>query len=653
MKRIVYAAIAVLAAVSCTSGRYHWSEDSLIAPDGSIVGQASASANKGIGIRTKTEKVAESTFKVTFTFTADEDVEDARLNADFIHSSHSDYWMLPAVSYNGNWWGKGLEPKGAGKDGRWRTYSYRRSPIPGAIYSEGERHAVATWSDVPQCSQDDFSYSVMPEDSATTHRLVWPEEELPDFYCNRDKYDQGWRRSASMKAGESRSLIMYVDVTGIEPQHKAVSHFLKQCWNSMEHPHMAVPDYNAVWDLGTRFFKKSLWAEEGIFKGFSIGLLPGADGNWFQRPGGRYESGWCGQNISASCSLLWDYLKHGDKESLEKGLATLDCWADNCRLPNGLFITQFDPILDGGECRIDACNLGTSAMNFLVAEQLAKECGHDRPQYRELALAALDFVMADQQDNGCYARGWTYDGECIFREGTVGMFMVPPMIDAYSITGEQKYLDSALKAYEYYFSELRNDGYTTAGALDTWCIDKESSVSLIRSAIRMYKLSGEQRYLDDAVMVSYYLSTWMWHYDGIYPEDDSFSINDFHTFGGTSVSTQHHHLDVYACLWTPEWVELAELTGDSQWREKADAIWAYACQKISDGTTAINGRVRPAGGQNEACFENYWGFSLRQGESAEGLREAPSSSRQDRLNDWLVAWPSAFRLEAMRRMDVI
>lgn len=413
MKRIVYAAIAVLAAVSCTSGRYHWSEDSLIAPDGSIVGQASASANKGIGIRTKTEKVAESTFKVTFTFTADEDVEDARLNADFIHSSHSDYWMLPAVSYNGNWWGKGLEPKGAGKDGRWRTYSYRRSPIPGAVYSEGERHAVATWSDVPQCSQDDFSYSVMPEDSATTHRLVWPEEELPDFYCNRDRYDQGWRRSASMKAGESRSLTMYVDVTGIEPQHKAVSHFLKQCWNSMEHPHMAVPDYNAVWDLGTRFFKKSLWAEEGIFKGFSIGLLPGADGNWFQRPGGRYESGWCGQNISASCSLLWDYLRHGDKESLEKGLATLDCWADNCRLPNGLFITQFDPILDGGECRIDACNLGTSAMNFLVAEQLAKECGHDRPQYRELALAALDFVMADQQDNGCYARGWTYDGECI------------------------------------------------------------------------------------------------------------------------------------------------------------------------------------------------------------------------------------------------
>ena len=643
---------SVLIFVSCGTSPYKWQGTTLTGEDGVPLGRLESTASEGIEASHKIKMVGEGTYRITWSFKAVRDVEDVRICADFVTPCAADYWMLPAVSYNGNHWGRGLEPKGAAQDGKWRTYSFRRSPIPGAIYSEGS-YAVATWSDVPQNVTENFSYSVMPEAAQTTHRLIWPEEELPVSYTNRDKYDKGWRRNANMSAGEVKTLTMFLSVNVVEPEHRSMAKFLTYCWNNMEHPVVEIPDNQQVWEYGTRYFKETLWSEEGIFKGFSIGLHTDGQTGWKKRASGRYESGWCGQNIGVSCSLLWDYLKRGNKESLEKGLATLDCWADNCRLPNGLFITQFDPILDGGECRIDACNLGISAMNYLVAEKLAAECGYERPQDRELALAALDFAEADQQPDGCYARGWTYSGECIFREGTVGAFLIPPMIDAYSLTGNEKYLISAVKAYNYYYSQLKVDGFTTAGALDTWCIDKESSVSLLRSSIRMYKLTEEQKYLDDAVLVSHYLSTWMWHYDGIYPENDAFTLNDFHTFGGTSVSSQHHHLDVFACLWTPEWTELAELTGDRQWAEKADAIWRFSCQKISDGTLVMNGRVRPYGSQNEACFECDWGFSNPQSESLDGLRPAPDPANPDRINDWLVAWPSAFRLESLRRMDAV
>ena len=141
--------------------------------------------------------------------------------------------------------------------------------------------------------------------------------------------------------------------------------------------------------------------------------------------------------------------------------------------------------------------------------------------------------------------------------------------------------------------------------------------------------------------VSYYLSTWLWHYDGAYPEDDAFSQYGLHTFGFTSVSVQHNHLDPYALYWVPEWVELSELTGDRQWLEKARAIWLAGNQLLSDGTLRVNGLLRPAGSQNEAYFECGWGLGPAGAYNREG----------GRINDWLVAWPGAFRLETLRHLD--
>ena len=177
---------------------------------------------------------------------------------------------------------------------------------------------------------------------------------------------------------------------------------------------------------------------------------------------------------------------------------------------------------------------------------MAKECGMERPEYERVAYSICDFVVSDQQDNGCYAKGWLPNGESIYREGTIGCFLVPAMIEAYRRSGEKKYLDSGLKAYNHYLAELKENGFTTAGALDTWCIDKESSISLLRSAIRFHRLTGSPEYIEDALAISYYLSTWLWHYDGIYPEGDDFSEYGYHTFGATSVSVQHNHLDPYA-----------------------------------------------------------------------------------------------------------
>ena len=156
---------------------------------------------------------------------------------------------------------------------------------------------------------------------------------------------------------------------------------------------------------------------------------------------------------------------------------------------------------------------------------------------------------------------------------------------------------------------------------------------VLRSALMLYEATGDRRYIDKAENVSHYLSTWLWHYKADYTSEEDAARYGYNTFGATSVSTQHHHLDVYAIMWVAEWLKLAELTGNDMWREKALAVWTNGCQFVSDGTLEINGRIRPVGSQNEAFFECDWSYRPN-----------------NRINDWLVAWPGAFRLETLRSL---
>ncbi len=601
----------------------------------SLLGHIDISEAEGIAHSERMERLDSATFCISCVFQAERDVEDVHLQVGFTHSSPSSYWMIPAVSYNGNHWGKGREPKGAKEKGQWRTLSYRRTPIPGAMYSEGRSYAFATWSEVPLEADKDFSISLQPDQEKTSHCYLWPEEEMPVTYSGRDHFDKGYRKTCSLGKGEKVEMKVYVHIAPVQKGHAAMRSFLGKAWEMAGKPEVEVLSPQRLWELGIQYARESLWAEEGDYRGFSIGLTLDPNGNWQQRPGGKYEIGWCGQNASLAISLLQDYLKNGRQESLEKGMATLDTWS-RCALPNGLFVCHYDNILYGNQGPIDACNLGTAAVNFFEACDMARQCGFERPQYDSLAYRICDFVMKDQQPSGCYAKGWEPSGKALYREGTVGCFMVLPMIEAYRKSRNEAYLASARRAYDFYIRELHENGFTTAGALDTWCIDKESSISLLRSALRLYRLTQEKNFVEDAVAISYYLSTWLWHYDEAYPPGDNFADYGFHTFGATSVSVQHNHLDPYALYWVPEWMELSDITGDSQWRQKARAIWHNGNQLVSDGTLEINGHLRPAGSQNEAYFECQWGFT--------------GNTDINRINDWLVAWPGAFRLETLRRL---
>ena len=626
---------------SCSNQSRLYVGDGRLYIDGTTVGEIAPYETANIRTTDKVERVNDNTIKLTRTFEALADIDSVRLTIDIRHSRPCHRAIIPSVCYDGNHWGRGKEPKGYATDGVCHTYSYRRTPIPGATYSESEKYSVAVWSELPTGESEAFSCSILPDSLATTHTLILPEEERPFTYIDKNRYGAPHTIKLAMQKGDRKQLQAYIHIIEKQEGTDPIGPFIDQAWAMADKKYAKVIPAEKVWEYGVRYAKESLWAEEREYKGFSIGLLPNGQGGWKQRPFVKYEIGWCGQNSSYINSLLVDYLRGGNIESKEKALAAIDTWTAPATLrPNGFYTISYDDILAGRTTAVsDACNLGTAAYNFFEASVLLQQCEDSlrAARTKEVALAICDFVKARQDSTGVYGKGWNEVGECLYRDGTVGAFMIAPMLSAYNVTGDKSYLASATDAYDYYYDEFLKNGYTTAGALDTWCVDKESSMPLLRASLLFFDATGDSTYISKAERISNYLSTWMWHYTADYDGNTDMEVYGYNTFGATSVSVQHHHLDVYALLFVGDWLRLAELTGRSIWREKALAVWTNGCQLISDGTLEINGLVRPAGGQNEAFFNCRWGFGGTPGKS--------------RINNWLVAWPGAFRLETLRKLS--
>lgn len=574
---------------------------------------------------------------------------DVRLTMDLVAPWRATYAMIPAVSYDGNQWGSGLEPKGFRRDGVPWAFAFHRTSIAGATYSEGDAWSVALFGRTP-AADCGFSCALIPDAGETTHRLIWPEEETPLVYRERDKYAEPFVGRLTLQPGQIFAATAYIVVAPVTRPRTAWRKLLDEAWKLNYRPQRPRYSPQETWQLGMTYAKDAVWAEEGVFKGFSIGLV--WDGQkWLQRPTRKYEIGWAGQNASLACSLLHDYLNTRDQSSLDKGLATLDTWARHGRFESGLINAIIDPVIGLKRKDIhDACNLGNAAADYLEAYDLARQCGAERPEYKELALGICDFMLAQQLPDGRYGRAWSRDGTCLDRDGTIGAFVIPGMIAAHRATGRGEYLASAERAYECYYSGLRTQGFTTAGALDTDCIDKESAWPLLDAGLSLYDLTGDRGYLDAVEAAAYYTATWQYHFSVPTPAGSMFEDMQYDSFGGTAVSTQHHHIDPYAVRCVPMWLRLAELTGNRLWEQRALAAWCNGMMGLSDGTLKLRG-TKPARpmipSQAESCHR---AVTLPRGTQCEGYFQTRWLEHGD-SSFLLVAWPTAFRLETLRHLS--
>ena len=548
------------------------------------------------------------------------------------------------------------------------TSAMRKLTCPTAVclgYFDGvHRGHLALMSE----ANDNTACSLYAVDEGELHVVIFPEEEKPRTL---QRHFWGGPFQGTMEPKCDFTAILQAKTSeGGKFRYKTLLDF---AWRYYGHPIAAPRTAAELYKLSIAFSRYLFEREPDGFAAFTTGA------QWFKGVTGyikqehRYQLGWVGQNTSMANAFIYDYLKNGSKVNLKLALEANDSWIKFCTLKKGFLASRvdrhpqrfmdyehlkpedIDPWKWGDDLREsmlgrlgkklrrdpdggiaithDACNLGTGADGYFEAYDLLKEAGIDRPEYLQTAYDICDFAIENQSEDGSFAKSWSTTGELIAKDGTIGCFFCLPLVKAYQKSGEQKYLDSAVRAFDFYYTELAEKGFTTAGALDTYSIDKESSSPLLRVALRLYDVTKDPKYIEAGEKIGWYLSTWMMHFTVNYPEDCMISELGFDTFGSTSVSTPHQALDQYALRDVLSFLKLYELTGAVQWRERALAFWCNASQGISDGTLYINERLRPAGGQDEAIFHTRWGRHVSPGFG---------------LSQWLPAWPCAFRLEDLR-----
>ena len=252
MKKAFILLSLLVTLVGCNNDFRLSSDDNKIYYGETPVGTFLPIASDAVAYDDQMEFLDDNTLKITRTFTALQDIDSIRLTLNFRHESECQSAMIPSVSYDGNHWGKGKEPKGFQTDGVWHTYSYRRTPIPGATYSEGKDFAVAMWSTNPTNEADAFSCSLMPEDTEVTHSLILPEEERPFIYSGRDSYKDGFARKLSMRKGETRKMEAYLSVSPKLDNSYPIAAFLDKAWELADKEYAKGIPADKVWEYGIR-----------------------------------------------------------------------------------------------------------------------------------------------------------------------------------------------------------------------------------------------------------------------------------------------------------------------------------------------------------------------------------------------------------------
>ena len=373
------------------------------------------------------------------------------------------------------------------------------------------------------------------------------------------------------------------------------------------------------------------------------------------RRNGRYECGWCGQNISNAFLLLFNEAEKQnftltqktpiapfdlafaikgtfDTESQDflDAVSILNTW-QKYRFPSGLFPVLMDDVLHGKtEFALDLCNLGWLVYQYLNCYVLLKNGGTERRDYLESARGVLDALLHYPSLGKGFPQTVNEKGEILCDLGMAGGMMTVAALQMYRITAEEKYLAAGKDSFDFYYDAYLAKNAAAGGALDTYCIDKESAGPILRAALMLERLTADAEYLKKAENIACYLQTWMFYYDIPFPEGTDAQRLGFTTFGATAVSTQHHHLDCWASFYIPDFRYLAEQTGHNVWKLASQALREYTFGGISDGKTELHGFLRPAGAQNEAIFQSDWSFD--------------GKHKKGEFNDWLVSWVNAFRL---------
>ena len=569
-------------------------------------------------------------------------------------------YLIPCVNYNGNADINNEVPTGTQKNGENWVFAYDRSSIPSCTLTENENLFCALFaSDINNDSLASSSSLIKSEDGTFFQRIYYPVTEAPLTYSGKRKFTKRYDNYVTLDSNDEFNAQFYI-LTGKPKYRNYAFATLSDRLNTIFPDNKkSVLSFNTLYSTQILFLKSLMEhfeARLAIAGSFDTPLANRQSGRgkpitpeemiefakdkknleFFKAKGSG--AGFSSQGILSARMLLNDALKNDDKKMIELSLEMLDEWIKN-QTENGLF---YDTIPHKYPYA-NTCVQGQGIYEMTAAFVTLTQYGLDGNRFLNFACQIADFFIKNYTDEYAFGVQWNIDtSECISKFGATGGFIIVGLTELYQVTGKSIYLDYSIKSINFYFKNYLDKFLCSGGAIDCTSVDRESAYPFIRSALNLYEITKQDKYLTYAIKAAYYFSSWIYCYDTIFDKNSDFSLYGYSTKGGTLIGTEHHAIDPYGVIVVPEFYRLYKYTDNINWKIKADMMWKNGMLGITTDTNhKIHGIQRPIGSQSEAFFPCRW------------TKYRPTCEERGHFVDFLPSWPAAFRLYTMTHPDFI
>jgi hypothetical protein len=151
-----------------------------------------------------------------------------------------------------------------------------------------------------------------------------------------------------------------------------------------------------------------------------------------------------------------------------------------------------------------------STMMDLIRQEKAH--GHQHPEWFKWAKSYADWLLKQQREDGSFPMTWS-DKTGAVKEGTTGVTSyaaVPLLVKMSEVTGDNKYLNSAIHAADYIWENFGSKCVFLGATGTTTVADKESGMLSLEAFLVLYENTKETKWLDYARTAGSYTESWIW-----------------------------------------------------------------------------------------------------------------------------------------------
>jgi hypothetical protein len=285
--------------------------------------------------------------------------------------------------------------------------------------------------------------------------------------------------------------------------------------------------------------------------------------------------GFCGKNLEAAQFLLREAeLDSGPRgESLRRLGETIITSFLRLKMapPEGEGFRMRDgaPVFYLGHPEVFLRSFGDDLKSLLKAYQREKRLGREHPEWLAWCRSFGDWLLTQQQPGGGFPRSWKpVTGEVLSASPSSSYNAVPLLALLTESTGDRRYLDAAVRAADFCWSNGQAEGRFVGGTIDNPdVLDKEAATLSLEAYLHLHQATGDPKWLPRAVAAANFAETWIYAWNVPMPEDDDDTRRGWKrgvsTVGLQLIATGHSLVDAYMAFDADEFAQLATLTGDA------------------------------------------------------------------------------------------